>query len=268
MPILSWIGALVVLLVGALTLNGVGQSLEGRDSVFIHFGWVTLILLVGGALFPFWGWMSTGWVLGVAAAWSILPPVAGRLLGDGVPSGHLYHGDPHGTGDAEDNARSDKNSGDHPSKVKEDESIAQVVPYFAESLGDSECYFHGHAVARNCEELDRLADRIGTRRLSSFGFNDDLKGETLTWHPADVGLESVTELLDHLSELPVSGHSDNAADSDNVADRDLTELADDLGRFESALHSAVERNVKFCLVLLHSISTDEREHDMRKGYFF
>ena len=150
MPILSWIGALVVLLVGALTLNGVGQSLEGRDSVFIHFGWVTLILLVGGALFPFWGWTSTGWVLGVAAAWSILPPVAGRLLGDGVPSGHLYHGDPHGTGDAEDDARPDKNSGDHPSKVKEDESIAQVVPYFAESLGDSECYFHGQAVARNC----------------------------------------------------------------------------------------------------------------------
>ena len=115
MPILSWIGALVVLLVGALTLNGVSQSLEGRDSVFIHFGWVTLILLVGGALFPFWGWTSTGWVLGVAAAWSIVPPLAGRLLGDGVPSGHIiYHGDPHGAGDAEDNARSGKNSGGPP----------------------------------------------------------------------------------------------------------------------------------------------------------
>ncbi len=107
MPILIWIGALVVLLVGALMLNGVGQSLEGRDSVFIHFGWVTLILLVGGALFPFWGWMSTGWVLGVAAAWSIVPPLAGRLLGDGPPSGYVYHGDPHDTGDAEGSARPD-----------------------------------------------------------------------------------------------------------------------------------------------------------------
>lgn len=263
MPILSWIGALVVLLVGALTLNGVSQSLEGRDSVFIHFGWVTLILLVGGALFPFWGWMSTGWVLGVAAAWSIVPPLASRLMGDAVPSRHLYHGDPHDAGDAEDN-----DSGDHPNKVEEDESVAQVGPYFAEPLGDSKCYFHGHAVARNCEELDRLADRIGTPRLSSFGFNDDFKGETLTWHPADVGLESVTELLDHLSELPVSGHSDNVADSDNAADRDLTEIADDLGRFESALHTAAERDVKFCLVLLHSTSTDEREHDIRQGSFF
>ncbi len=104
MAILSWIGALVVLLVGALILNGVGRSLEGRDTTFIHFGWVTLILLIGGALFPFWGWTSTGWVLGAAAAWSIVPPLASRLLGDGAPSRQIYHGDPPGTGDAEDSA--------------------------------------------------------------------------------------------------------------------------------------------------------------------
>ncbi len=110
MAILSWIGALVVLLVGALILNGVGQSLEGRDTTFIHFGWVTLILLIGGALFPFWGWTSTGWVLGAAAAWSIVPPLASRLLlfGDRAPSGYMYHSDdPPGTGDAEDTARPD-----------------------------------------------------------------------------------------------------------------------------------------------------------------
>ena len=81
MAFLGWLGALVVLLVGALILNGVSQSLEGRDSIFIHYGWVALILLVGGALFPFWGWTSTGWVLGVAAAWSIVPPLAGRPPG-------------------------------------------------------------------------------------------------------------------------------------------------------------------------------------------
>ncbi len=107
MAILTWIGAMAVLLVGALILNGVSQALSGRDTIFIHFGWVTLILLVGGALFPFWGWTSTGWVLGVAAAWSIVPPLAGRLLGDGAPSGNIiYHGDPHG-GDAEARARPD-----------------------------------------------------------------------------------------------------------------------------------------------------------------
>ncbi len=103
--ILSWLGSLVVLLVGALILNGVGQSLEGRDSIFIHFGWVALIVVVGGALFPFWGWTSTGWVLGVAAAFSIVPPLARRLLGDGAPSGYMYHGDPPDGGDAKDRSR-------------------------------------------------------------------------------------------------------------------------------------------------------------------
>ncbi len=103
--ILSWLGSLVVLLVGALILNGVGQSLEGRDSIFIHFGWVALILVVGGALFPFWGWTSTGWVLGVAAAWSIVLPLAGRLLGDGAPSGYMWHGDSPDTNNAEDSAK-------------------------------------------------------------------------------------------------------------------------------------------------------------------
>ena len=107
MAILSWIGALVVLLVGAIILNGVGQSLEGRDTMFIHFGWVTLILLVGGALFPFWGWTSTGWVIGAAAAWTIVLPLAGRLLGDGAPSGYIYHGDPPGTDNAEESVRQD-----------------------------------------------------------------------------------------------------------------------------------------------------------------
>ena len=110
MAFLGWIGALVVLIVGAIILNGVSQSLAGRDTVFLHFGWVTLILLVGGALFPFWGWTSTGWVLGVAAAWSIVPPLVGRLLGDGAPPRQIYHGDSPGTGDAEDSAGSDGGS--------------------------------------------------------------------------------------------------------------------------------------------------------------
>ncbi len=115
MAILSWIGALAVLLVGAILLNAIGQWLEGRDTTFLHFGWVTLILLVGGILFPIWGWTSTGWVLGVAAGWSIVLPLVGRLLGDDVPSGHIYHGDWPGTGDAEDSARSDEDSGGPPS---------------------------------------------------------------------------------------------------------------------------------------------------------
>ncbi len=114
MAILTWIGSLAVLLFGAVMLNVIGQSLEGRDSTFIHFGWMTVIVLVGGALFPIWGWTSTGWLLGVAAAWSIIPPLADRLLGRKVPSGFVYHGDPHDSGDSEHDDKPHKDSGGQP----------------------------------------------------------------------------------------------------------------------------------------------------------
>ncbi len=123
MAILIWIGALVVLLVGALILNGVSQSLDGRDTIFIHFGWVTLILLVGGARFPFWGWTSTGWVLGVAAAWSIVPPLASRLLGGGAPPRQMYFGDDP-PGDAEDRARPDDELGEKKSIHQDSIAVA------------------------------------------------------------------------------------------------------------------------------------------------
>ncbi len=147
-----------------------------------------------------------------------------------------------------------------------DESIAHVVPYFAKRLGDSECRSHGYAVASNCEKLDRLADRKGTRRLSAFGFNDDLRGESVTWHPANAGLESVTDLLDHLGK----SYARNAdADGLQEADGDdLQEVVADLRRFESALRSAVESEVRFCLVLLTGTGGSGKEHDVRQGSFY
>ena len=59
----------------------------------MYFGWVTLILVVGAAVFPFWGWTSTGWVLGIATLWSVGPPLVERLTNDGPPPGHFWHGD-------------------------------------------------------------------------------------------------------------------------------------------------------------------------------
>ncbi len=90
---LSFAGALVTLGLGALVLNFVGQGLEGRTTVFLHFGWLTLVVLIGGALVPFWGWTSTAWVLGVATVWTVVPPLWERCFGDGPPTGYLYHGD-------------------------------------------------------------------------------------------------------------------------------------------------------------------------------
>ena len=93
MDIISTLGALLSLLVGALILNFVSQGLEGRKNYFLHFGFVTIILVVGAAVFPFWGWPSTVWVLGIAALWSILPALWQRFFSDGEPSGYLWHGD-------------------------------------------------------------------------------------------------------------------------------------------------------------------------------
>jgi len=55
MSILNFLGTLVGLPVGALILNFVSQALEGRKTYFLHFGYVTMIVVVGAAVFPFWG---------------------------------------------------------------------------------------------------------------------------------------------------------------------------------------------------------------------
>ena len=104
MGILNFLGALVALLVGALILNFVSQALEGRKTYFLHFGYVTMILVVGAAFFPFLGWTSTAWVLGVMTVWSILPPLWQQLFGDVKPSGYFWHGDDPEPPDAEADA--------------------------------------------------------------------------------------------------------------------------------------------------------------------
>ena len=101
MDILNFLGALVVLLVGALILNFVSQGLEGRKTYFLHFGFVTMIVVAGASVFPFWGWASAAWVLGVATVWNIFPPLWQQFFGDAAASGYLWHGDDPASPDAE-----------------------------------------------------------------------------------------------------------------------------------------------------------------------
>jgi len=93
MGILSFLGAVAVLLVAAVYLNFVSQALEGRKTYFLHFGVVIPIVAIGAGLFPFWGWTSTAWVLGVAAVLQLVPPLWERLFSKTPPSGYLWHGD-------------------------------------------------------------------------------------------------------------------------------------------------------------------------------
>ncbi len=93
MAILDFLGALVALLVGAIFLNFAEQGLAGRKTYFLHFGFVMMLVVVGGTLFWFWGWTTTAWVLGVAALWSLGPLICQRLFGAEPPPGCLWHGD-------------------------------------------------------------------------------------------------------------------------------------------------------------------------------
>ena len=93
MSVLGFAGALVALLLGAVLLNFAAQTLEGRDSFFLHFGWLALVVVTGAVFFPLWSWTSTAWVLGAAALWSLARPLWQRLFGE-PPQGYLYHGDP------------------------------------------------------------------------------------------------------------------------------------------------------------------------------
>jgi hypothetical protein len=113
--------------------------------------------------------------------------------------------------------------------------FSSVCPYFESPVGDIETFGHGRALARRHCELDALACRHGVAPLSSFGFADDLEGETLVWHdPAD-GLATVEALLGALSgpgcEIPRR-----------------EPIVADLKRVADALAKAHAKGIRFCLM--------------------
>jgi hypothetical protein len=76
----------------------------------------------------------------------------------------------------------------------------RVIPYFRRSVGGIDTYTAGQSLARYLSQLDAVANANGVTPLSAFGFNDDLRGEPLTWHiPAD-GLQTVTTILKSLEQ--------------------------------------------------------------------
>ncbi len=91
--ILKFLGVILLLFFGAGVFHCIGQSLEGRKTTFLHFGWMTLIATIGAISYSFWGWISTIWVLGFAAAWTVIPGLWVQFFSKGKPSGYFYHGD-------------------------------------------------------------------------------------------------------------------------------------------------------------------------------
>ena len=80
----------------------------------------------------------------------------------------------------------------------------RIMPYFQRSLGEIDTFLNGKALVRSLKQLDAVAIEQGVQPLSAFGFNDDLRGETLVWYAPEDGLKTIETLLNELkrSQIP------------------------------------------------------------------
>ncbi|OWK35932.1 hypothetical protein FRUB_08495 [Fimbriiglobus ruber] len=100
----------------------------------------------------------------------------------------------------------------------------------------------GFAIARAFAPLEQLCRTAGLPQISSFGFNDDLKGKLLVWHTPEMGLKAVEGLPRRLGEY-----------RDFIDNRDA--VREDLLRRRHALRRAVDQRIRFCALLRHGKGT-------------
>ncbi|HYF50576.1 MAG TPA: hypothetical protein VEJ63_14285 [Planctomycetota bacterium] len=138
-----------------------------------------------------------------------------------------------------------------------------IVPYFEREIGGIDTFASGYAVARNCQRLDELAQRVGAEPLSEFGYEDDIHAyflgvkafeNRLKWFDATRGRVAISKLLGAVRADP-SGFKD--------ADAIIAELE----RIEHALRKAAAANVRFCL-LCRGEGVSPMEIEKREGTFW
>jgi hypothetical protein len=132
---------------------------------------------------------------------------------------------------------------------------ASVVPYFSRRVGEITTFSSGANLARHVDGLDELARVHAVPPLSAFGWNDDLEGEQVVWHPSAVGLKTVNVLLLAL-EQEETGWDDRGA---TIAD---------LKQVAHALERADAQGIPFSFLLRHSTVTNGQEWDARQGTCF
>lgn len=131
-------------------------------------------------------------------------------------------------------------------------SEVAIVLYFEREV-PGEWFTDSDALARNCGTLDAIAGAAGVSALSTFGFADDLSGETLTWHAPEQGLLTLSRLSEKIRESP-----------DLV--REAKTILADLEKMNARLREARNQGTRFCLVL-HGHAVNGQEIEMRKGRF-
>ncbi len=135
-----------------------------------------------------------------------------------------------------------------------DVSIARVVPYLEREVDGPYTLCNGDALARQLLRLDEFAARHGVPILSHFGFNDDLLGEKVVWHPAGDGVAAISSLEEALRSSP-----ERLPDSHAI----LTEL----GQIRLRLEAAQKEGVRFCLHFRQGDSISGHEMSLRQGVY-
>jgi hypothetical protein len=138
-----------------------------------------------------------------------------------------------------------------------DRLTARIVPYFKERTQESDTFFKGQTIAKNCRKLDEIAMKINICPISEFGFNDDLDGEQVKWHDPKKGLETISGLLNQIRQNP-------------TLVKEASSVISDLGRVEIALKNAASKSIPFCFLLREGseyYDVSQAEKNRRKGSF-
>ena len=136
----------------------------------------------------------------------------------------------------------------------------RIVPCFARELGPyggetMTAFRRGRALYRESAALDRLAESLGVKPLSAFGFADDYYEQEIRWHPASEGLATIEPLQRGLATLTVTSRG----------------VAEDLQALASVVRTAAGQRVDFSLVLrLHAKDSMQvvRTREVRQGSFW
>lgn len=136
----------------------------------------------------------------------------------------------------------------------------RIVPCFARELGPyggeaMAAFRRGRALYRESAALEQLAERLGVKPLSAFGFADDYYEQAVCWHSASEGIRSIEAFLRGLGSLPAAAPG---------VDEDLRTLA-------SVLRIAADQRVDFSLMLRLSAKDSMqvvRTREVRQGSFW
>jgi hypothetical protein len=136
----------------------------------------------------------------------------------------------------------------------------RIVPYFVRELGPyggqtMTAFRRGRGLYREIVALERLAETLGVKPLSDFGFAYDHYDQKVRWHSAGEGLRTVEALGKGLGAY-------RAIESD---------VAEDLEALAVVIRAAADQDVNFSLVLrLHAKDSMQSvcTREVRQGSFW